>query len=72
MQQIKLFVDIESNIESMEERINRWLTESNARIVNVFGNIAPQTVTPEAKSSALGERKFSSSDVFVAIVYEQS
>ncbi len=72
MHQIKLFVDIESNVESMEDRINNWLAESNARVLNVIGNIAPQTITADAKGTALGDRKFSSSDMFVAVVYEKS
>ncbi len=70
MPKIKLFVDIESNIENMETRINDWITGSNAKVINVFGNIAPQTVTGDAKATATGGRRFSSSDVFVAIVYE--
>lgn len=69
MHQIKLFVDIESNVAAMEGRVNDWLRESNANVVKVFGNIAPQTVTPDAKGSGVAGRKFSSSDVFVAIVY---
>ncbi len=70
MHQIKLFVDIESNVQAMEEKINHWLNQSGAKVVNIFGNIAPQTVTTETKGSSLGERKFSSSDLLVAIVYE--
>ncbi len=70
MHQIKLFVDIESNVESLEDRINQWLKESGAKVVNVFGNIAPQTVTKDQSGTSLGERRFSSSDMFVAIVYE--
>ncbi len=71
MQQIKLFVDIESNVEAMEERINGWIKERGVKIVNIFGNIAPQTVTPATKAAGLAaSSKFSSSDMFVAVVYE--
>ena len=70
MHQIRLFLDIESNAESMERKVNDWLKESGAKVVNIFGNIAAQTVTPEAKSSTMGTRKFSSSDLFVVVVYE--
>ena len=68
--QIKLFVALESSVESMEREINDWLTQSGANVVKLIGNIAPQTVTPESKGSKLAERKFTSSDLFVAIVYE--
>ena len=70
MHQIRLFLDIESNAESMERKVNDWLKESGAKVVNIFGNIAAQTVTPEAKSSTMNTRKFSSSDLFVVVVYE--
>lgn len=72
MHQIKLFADLESNLAAMEAKINDWLQKSGARVVNIFGNIAPQTATLESKSTALAERKFSSSDVFIAVVYEQT
>ncbi len=70
MQQIKLFVDIESNLETLESKVNAWLKESGAKVVNIFGNIAPQTATPESKLKSLGDRAFASSDVFIAVVYE--
>jgi len=70
MHQIKMFVDLESNLSSLEERINRWLRESKAEVVDVFGNIAAQTGTAESKGGSLGERKFSSSDVLITVVYE--
>ncbi len=70
MHQIKLFVDLESNAQAMEDRINDWLKESGAKVINIVGNVAPQTVTAESKGTALAERKFSSSDLFGAVVYE--
>ena len=70
MHQIKLFVDLESNVVALETRINDWLRKSEAKVVNIFGNIAPQTTTSEAKTTALAERKFSSSDLFIAVAYE--
>ena len=70
MHQIKLFVALESSAEDLEQQINEWLSQSGAKVVKLIGNIAPQTVTPESRGSKLAERKFSSSDLFVAIVYE--
>ena len=70
MHQVKIFIGLESNVEALEEKINVWLKESGAKVVNMFGNIAPQTVTAASKGTMLAERKFSSSDVFIALLYE--
>ena len=68
MQQIKIFKSIESNVSDLERDINAWLKESGARVVNVFGNIAPQTISDPDK--AKGSRGFSASDILVALLYE--
>ena len=68
MQQIKIFKSIESNVSDLERDINAWLKESGARVVNVFGNIAPQTISDPEK--ARGSRGFSASDVLIALLYE--
>ena len=70
MHQIKLFLDMESNSAGLEDKVNDWLKTSGAKVVNIFGNIAPQTVTTESKTTALAERKFSSSDLLLVVVYE--
>ncbi len=68
MQQIKIFKSIESDVTELERDINAWLKESGARVVNVFGNIAPQTISDPEK--AKGTRGFSPSDVLVVLLYE--
>ncbi len=68
MQQIKIFKSIESNVTDLERDINAWLKESGARVVNVFGNIAPQTISDPEK--AKGSRGFSPSDILIAVLYE--
>ncbi len=68
MQQIKIFKSIESDVTELERDINAWLKESGARVVNIFGNIAPQTITDPEK--AKGTRGFSLSDVLVVLLYE--
>ena len=64
MQQIKIFKSIESELGSLENEINEWISEQSVKIVKIFGNIAPQS------PSTPGMGSFSSSDVLVVIVYE--
>jgi len=68
VQQIRIFKSIESDIGELEREINGWLQESGVTVINVFGNIAPQTVNAEG-AGATG-RAFSPSDVFMVVVYE--
>ena len=68
MQQIRIFKSIESDIGELEREINGWLQESGVKVINMFGNIAPQTVNAEG-TGATG-RAFSPSDVFMVVVYE--
>ena len=63
MQQIKIFKSIESELGSLEAEINDWISEESVRIVEIFGNIAPQS------PSTPGMGSFSSSDVLVVILY---
>ena len=72
MQQIKIFKSIESDVADLERDINAWLKESGARVVNVFGNIAPQTPAYLATKSEQTGRRFHPSDVFLAIVYRKA
>ena len=68
MQQIKIFKSIESDVSDLERDINAWLKESGARVVNVFGNIAPQTIADPEK--AKGNRAFNPSDILIVLLYE--
>ena len=69
MQQIRIFKSIETDVGDLEREINGWIQESGIRVVNIFGNIAPQTVTTDALTSS--GRAFSPSDIFMIIVYEK-
>ena len=70
MQQIRIFKSIESDIGELEREINGWLQESGVTVINVFGNIAPQTVNAEG-AGATG-RAFSPSDILMVVLYESS
>lgn len=68
MQQIKIFKGIESEVGELENRVNAWIKQSNARIVQSYGNIAAQS--PHASGATLG-KSYTPSDVLIVLVYEQ-
>jgi hypothetical protein len=70
MHQIRLFVGVESELRRLESDINAWLAETDAEIVNMFGNIAPQTTHAQAPRETEAGRRFQPSDLFVAVVYK--
>ena len=43
MQQIKIFKGIENDLSALEAEVNAWLVESDVDVINIFGNIAPQS-----------------------------
>jgi hypothetical protein len=74
MHQVKIFHGTEDRMTTLEGEVNKWLRESGAKVVNVFGNMAPQAVLPgdssKIVSSEGGKRRFAPSDVFLCVVYE--
>ena len=65
MQQVKIFKSIESELSSLEDEINAWMMQKNINVINIFGNMAPQSTTGPGMGS------FSSSDVLVVVLYEK-
>lgn len=65
MRKVKIFKSIESELIALEEEINAWVEETQAHIVSITGNIAPQTVVQQATGM------FSASDVLVIVTYEE-
>ncbi len=65
MHQIKLFKGVENEISQLETDINAWLAETGVNVVEMSGNISPQTPGREAGSST----RFAPSDILVAIHY---
>ena len=76
MQQIKIFKGVEHELANLERDINTWLKTSKAKVTQVFGNIAPQTLqsigtTPQLLGAERGAAKsFGASDVLIVMVYE--
>jgi len=70
MQQIKIFRGLESELPALEKAVNDWLAESKARVIQVCGNIAPQTPGPAAGSGVLQRGAYPASDVLLLLLYE--
>lgn len=65
MQQVKIFKSIDTEIENMQQQINRWIGKSGARVLSITGNLSPQ---PAAAQGPL--ETFSASEVLVIVLYE--
>lgn len=72
MHQIRIFTGLETQKAEIEKEINAWIKEQGAEVVQVFGNIAPQTVAPDAPRSESGSRRFGPSDLLLVVVYRAS
>lgn len=70
MQQVKLFKGIESDVTALEGEVNAWIRQSGARVLNITGNIAPQSEKSAAAPGGLGQGQFSPSDVILIVLYE--
>ena len=54
MQQIKIFKGIENELNDLESRVNDWLASNPGRVLNAFGNIAPQSDSPQEQGLSRG------------------
>jgi hypothetical protein len=73
MAQIKIFKGLESNLEGLEKQVNAWLDDSRIKVLQAFGNMAPQTLPSDTRiTSTLGQPQHVSSDVFLVFLYERN
>lgn len=70
MHQIKIFKSIESDVVALEKQVNDWLAKSGVNVINIFGNIAPQSMPTNDKGVALVTGVFAPSDVLLVIQFE--
>lgn len=70
MQQIHFFKSTENDLTALQTEMNAWLRSNPVRVVQIFGNIAPQTVIPDDASHGLTKSAFAPSDILVAVLYE--
>ena len=68
MHRVKIFKGLESDVAAVERQMNDWLEQSNAKIVHLTGNIAPQSPDDDG-DQVLGQGR-TPSDVMIVVVYE--
>jgi len=71
MNQIKIFKGLENDLQTLEQDVNAWLAESDVRVVQIFGNLAPQTLQPRAQGGGLSTTDFAPSDVMMVVLYDK-
>ena len=70
VQKIKIFKGIESKIDQLESDINDWLEHSGAKVIQIIGNIAPQSTPSERGGDYLSKSPYAPSDVLIIILYK--
>jgi hypothetical protein len=75
MQQIRIFFGKEDATTALTKEVNDWLASSKAKVVNVFGNMTPQTILEKGEPGRVmaegGGRRYAPSDIMLVVVYEQ-
>jgi hypothetical protein len=69
MYQVKIFKGIESNLAGLEKELNTWLAETNARVLQIFGNLAPLS-GGRNEGNSLSAYPYVASDVMMVVLYE--
>ena len=65
MRQIKMFKGIESELSTLEAEVNQLIAKKRVRVVQISGNIAPQS-----QADTKGVSRFPGSDVLIIVEYE--
>ena len=70
MHQIKIFKGLEDDTTTIEHDVNQWLKDNQVKVVQVFGNVAPQALSTAAMKSTLTRTNHPPSDVMLVVLYE--
>ena len=57
MHQIKIFKALETDLAPLEMQINTWLAESGVKIINIFGNVAAQSMPMDEKNIGCTQKR---------------
>ncbi len=71
MNQIKIFKGLEDDTSTIEHDVNNWLKENKVKVIQIFGNVAPQALTPDVVKNTLSKTAHPPSDVLLVILYEK-
>ncbi len=75
MQQVKIFTGLEGATEDLSTEINRWIRETGVQIIQMTGNIAPQSNDTSGPGTSLPGRGSTAgrlpSDVIIIVLYEE-
>jgi hypothetical protein len=69
MQRIKVFKALETEAEMLERQVNDWLAKSGAKVLQISGNIAPQSEGGGGRTGGLANTG-GASDVLLIVLYE--
>jgi len=61
---------LEFELEALEQSVNQWLAENPVKVVNIFGNMSPQS-PKSANDSMINRTAHSPSDIMIVVVYEK-
>jgi hypothetical protein len=67
--QVKIFKGQESNLGGLEKEVNSWLAETHARVIQIFGNMAPLS-GERNEGNSLSAYPYVASDVLLVVLYE--
>jgi hypothetical protein len=71
MHQIKIFKGLENDIGNLEAEVNRWLAQSKVGVIQMFGNLAPQSTSAGSARSGLSGAAIPPSDVLLIVLYDE-
>lgn len=69
--QIKIFKGVENEAAELEREVNQWLASFGGKVLNVVGNIAPQSVDVARGEPGLSKSGFPPSDLLLIVIYEK-
>ena len=72
MHQVKFFKGGELKMSEMEAEINKWLASEPIRVIQIFGNIAPQGPKTDLEAINTAYSAYAPSDIFIAVLYERN
>lgn len=69
MHQVKIFRGVENEVTALEKQINAWLAAEAVKVINIIGNLSPQSPPPADKAGSISQSPWPPSDVLVIVHY---